>query len=301
MTNVLLLLNDTFVTLPNAEDCIIDKKSIISNNHQGSKIDQYVLSNIILNNVKLSNDYYDFIYFIDSNGEFNYTIPNNLNIKNSLKTSQSINLNRNQSSSSISKIGTKLSKLKFKKLNQKDKQQSSSNPTTPISEIEINPSSPPELSPLDNSTKLKIFGNINGSDNDNNDDDDDFELIDENELIIDNKLLNESSIICLREPNSNNKKRRKACKDCTCGLAELESSFQINNEQNSKSIPKSLPKIQFNSQELNEIDFTIEGKTGGCGSCSLGDAFRCDGCPYLGLPAFKPGQVISLDGISDDL
>ncbi|CCH58726.1 hypothetical protein TBLA_0A09410 [Henningerozyma blattae CBS 6284] len=92
-------------------------------------------------------------------------------------------------------------------------------------------------------------------------------------------------------------KRKKACKDCSCGLKEEEEA-----EIDGVRAAQDRVVVQFTPAELTEIDFTIEGKkVGGCGSCTLGDAFRCDGCPYLGLPAFTPGQAINLTAISDDL
>ena len=67
---------------------------------------------------------------------------------------------------------------------------------------------------------------------------------------------------------------RKACKDCTCGRAE-------ENAQGKPSQPRS----------------------GGCGSCYLGDAFRCSTCPFLGKPAFKPerSDLLGVDVVRLDL
>jgi hypothetical protein len=63
----------------------------------------------------------------------------------------------------------------------------------------------------------------------------------------------------------------KPCKNCNCGRAEKQS--QDNKEQ---------------------IDPNFKSD---CGKCYLGDAFRCAGCPYKGLPAFEPGQKIDFNNI----
>jgi hypothetical protein len=78
--------------------------------------------------------------------------------------------------------------------------------------------------------------------------------------------------------------KKRACKNCTCGLATVSS-----NSAPSDNATSELPKGPGSSS---------------CGSCGLGDAFRCPGCPYRGLPPFKPGQVVHLspaDLLADDM
>ncbi|SCV06165.1 LANO_0H23530g1_1 [Lachancea nothofagi CBS 11611] len=137
-------------------------------------------------------------------------------------------------------------------------------------------------------SKSKFFDDVGG--------DESAESIDENDLVQEGEKNVITVVACAKTKS----RRRKACKDCTCGLKEQEEQeVDATRAAQDKALGK---EVKFGEEELSEIDFTIQGKqVGGCGSCSLGDAFRCSGCPYLGLPAFKPGQPISLDSIADDL
>lgn len=126
-----------------------------------------------------------------------------------------------------------------------------------------------------------------GSLNDLAEDSDD-ELIDEDTLLDEEDFKGPIKIPTECKPKA---KRRRACKDCTCGLAQrLEAEDKAKRE----NADAALNSIKLQAEDLAEVDFTVPGKVGSCGNCSLGDAFRCDGCPYIGLPAFKPGEEVML-------
>merc|ERR1712061_683627 len=73
-------------------------------------------------------------------------------------------------------------------------------------------------------------------------------------------------------------KKRAACKGCTCGLAEeLEDEAKDKIKENIDA-GKSKPS---------------------CGSCYLGDAFRCATCPFAGKPAFDPSAPPKLTTTDD--
>ncbi|CRG90805.1 Fe-S cluster assembly protein dre2 [Talaromyces islandicus] len=121
----------------------------------------------------------------------------------------------------------------------------------------------------------------------NNDD----ELIDEDGLLSEDDMKRPVQQPEKCQPETQ-KKRRRPCKDCSCGLAaELEAEDRARREQANSD----LNVLKLQSDDLNdEVDFTVQGKTSSCNSCSLGDAFRCSTCPYIGLPAFKPGEEVKI-------
>eukprot|EP01015_Nassula_variabilis_P005374 TRINITY_DN1392_c0_g1_i7.p1 TRINITY_DN1392_c0_g1~~TRINITY_DN1392_c0_g1_i7.p1 ORF type:complete len:298 (+),score=41.45 TRINITY_DN1392_c0_g1_i7:50-943(+) len=95
------------------------------------------------------------------------------------------------------------------------------------------------------------------------------EMIDEDALLDENETYQKFGVEaedCSTKP--------KACKNCSCGRKELEET-----------------------QEKDDLIKNIENNnvSSSCGSCYLGDAFRCASCPYKGLPAFKPGEKVKLD------
>jgi hypothetical protein len=118
--------------------------------------------------------------------------------------------------------------------------------------------------------------------------DDDEELIDEDTLLTEEDLKRPvknrgcSSSITLAVANKSTAeciprigKRRRACKDCTCGLAE---KIAAEDAAKRESADAQLKTLKLGADDLAEVDFTVQGKIGSCGNCSLGDAFRCDGC-----------------------
>ncbi|KIM19949.1 hypothetical protein M408DRAFT_334201 [Serendipita vermifera MAFF 305830] len=99
-------------------------------------------------------------------------------------------------------------------------------------------------------------------------------------------------------------RRKKACKGCTCGLAELEAEeakdkkvVMLNGVVDGEAVAVTLDE----KQRLIEAAAKASKATSSCGSCFLGDAFRCASCPYLGLPAFKPGEKVQIDVGMDDI
>jgi len=111
----------------------------------------------------------------------------------------------------------------------------------------------------------------------------------DNDLIDEDSLLSEADRNVKPQTTSDDcdvgKSGKKACKNCTCGRAE------------------ELAEAEPTKPKLTKEMLENPGVGSNCGSCSLGDAFRCGGCPYRGLPAFKVGEKITIPDnfMADDI
>ncbi|KAF7004840.1 hypothetical protein CFC21_020011 [Triticum aestivum] len=99
--------------------------------------------------------------------------------------------------------------------------------------------------------------------------DDDDELIDEDSLLTEEDLKKpQLPVVGDCEVGAT----KKACKNCSCGRAEAEQKVE---------------KLGLTAEQ-------IDNPVSACGSCGLGDAFRCSTCPYRGLAPFKLGEKVTL-------
>jgi hypothetical protein len=121
-------------------------------------------------------------------------------------------------------------------------------------------------------------------------------------------------------------RRRKACKGCTCGLAEEEEAelrtglakvVLLDGSEGGAASEVTLSE----KDRLSRAAKAAPKATSSCGNCFLGDAFRCASCPYMGalfldyfhflgveliggspgLPAFNPGEKVEIDLGTDDV
>ncbi|WFD41807.1 electron carrier [Malassezia psittaci] len=115
---------------------------------------------------------------------------------------------------------------------------------------------------------------------------------------------------CTVDLNAPPQRRKRACKGCTCGLRELQEEEERTGEivklQNGElggartETEVTVTGSDGQPKKVKKVQVDTKGATSSCGSCFLGDAFRCSTCPYLGLPAFEPGQKVEIPASMDD-
>merc|ERR1711991_670602 len=121
---------------------------------------------------------------------------------------------------------------------------------------------------------------------------DDDDLVDEDELIKDISTVNGPVDLSGLAPAGCGP-AKAACDNCVCGRAEQEANQTSESRQQSFEASGAAVKLADGRVEVDTLK--LKQAAGGCGSCSLGDAFRCAGCPSRGLPAYSNGEKIVLD------
>ena len=91
-------------------------------------------------------------------------------------------------------------------------------------------------------------------------------------------LLNVMYLIYLPYVKNKGGKKR-ACKNCSCGLAEKE------------ALEAKANSVESKGNGIDDSNSMKPAPKSSCGSCFKGDAYRCAGCPFLGQPAFDPDAM----------
>jgi len=98
----------------------------------------------------------------------------------------------------------------------------------------------------------------------------DGDMVDDDALLAAAVPVSEAAV---KQKESDCSTKPRACKNCSCGRAEMEAA-----------VLSGAPLPVISDEEL-------KSSVSSCGNCAKGDAFRCAGCPYLGKPAFAADEV----------
>ncbi|KAG0011957.1 Anamorsin [Entomortierella chlamydospora] len=147
----------------------------------------------------------------------------------------------------------------------------------------------------------------------NDEDDEDAELEDEDNLLDELDLIKPTKEQLEAPECGPNSLKKKKCKNCTCGMEEEaepdeeQQDVEISDAPSAGPVPTEAIVSSKNNRWMESaitevVPVELQPKSS-CGNCYLGDAFRCGSCPYIGMPAFQPGEKIQLGGnmLSDDI
>ncbi|KAF9913661.1 Anamorsin [Lobosporangium transversale] len=139
-------------------------------------------------------------------------------------------------------------------------------------------------------------------------DDEDAELEDEDALLDESDLIKPTMEQLAAPECGPNSVKKKKCKNCTCGMeSEGEDAVETKTTLSSGPVPDDAivasKSNRWKESAITEVVPKALQPKSSCGNCYLGDAFRCGSCPYLGMPAFQPGEKVQLGGsmLKDDI
>ncbi|KAF9360020.1 Anamorsin [Mortierella sp. AD094] len=147
----------------------------------------------------------------------------------------------------------------------------------------------------------------------NDQDDEDAELEDEDNLLDESDLIKPTKEQLEAPECGPNSLKKKKCKNCTCGMEsegepdEEQQDVEMSDASSAGPVPtEAIVASKGNRWKESAITEVVPKELqpkSSCGNCYLGDAFRCGSCPYIGMPAFQPGEKVQLGGnlLKDDI